>query len=224
MRLLLYNSQKLPLLLREAANPCSASPSGLGCGQGGPDNIACDRRPPWICNQAKMQKQLWPLRLCRVRLLRGERDCCSGNESSGSRCSIECCGRWWCFKTKILLLLLQELTVISTFFSCSFDWEVDEGNVSRMVGSSSRKQTYGPHSRCHSELILMHCRKRTHTHRGHRTRVVRQPVKIVYYRTGFIVEALPHIKFRHWTTQPRLGPRTGARQVGSCWSQLFLSG
>lgn len=39
--------------------------------------------------------------------------------------------------------------------------------------------------------------EREEAHRGHRTRVVRQPVKIVYYRTGFIVEALPHIKYRH---------------------------
>lgn len=29
--------------------------------------------------------------------------------------------------------------------------------------------------------------------RVHRTHGMRQPVKIVYYRTGFIVEALPHI-------------------------------
>lgn len=87
-----------------------------------------------------------------------------------------------------------------------------------MVGSSVHKQTHGL---IHVFTLISCCWT---VERGHRTRVVRQPVKIVYYRTGFKVEALPHIKFRHWTTQPRLGPRTGARQVGSCWSQPFLSG
>lgn len=69
--------------------------------------------------------------------------------------------------------------------------------------------------RFYTALILIPSQKKA-KHRGHRTHVVRQPVKIVYYRTGFIVEALPHIKYRHWTTalesQPRLGPRTGACQ------------
>ena len=50
----------------------------------------------------------------------------------------------------------------------------------------------------------------------HGTCGIRQQVKIVYYRTGFIVEALPHIKYRHWTTalesQPPLGLRTEACQ------------
>lgn len=69
--------------------------------------------------------------------------------------------------------------------------------------------------RFYTALILIPSQKKA-KHRGHRTHVVRQPVKIIYYRTGFIVEALPHIKYRHWTTalesQPRLSPRAGACQ------------
>lgn len=117
MSLLLYRSGRLPILTSPVLySNCktlgSASPSGLGSSQGGPDNIArvcnSDRCPPGICKQAKMQQQLWPLWLCRVRFLRGERDCCSGNESSGLRCFVECSGRRWRFKTKILSLGLQE--------------------------------------------------------------------------------------------------------------------